>query len=298
MKRPLTTSLFTMLVSVILVVSCVSKPATPVAETPAAAPVAATPAKVAKQRTVVTKVPVLVKESHFYSDGLLDSYDVYTLDAAKKALVQKDSFDVSRPEAVLRLVPEYKAGLLSAESVYESDGKLRSRRELSYDASGLLVQERSLDAKGKQQSSSTYSYDAKGRKAEWRAMDGSGAVKASSVYVYGADGLARIDMKDAGGALTGSIKLEYKGGKLAKRSYFGPDGTLQKFEAYSYDGSQSSSVEYRRSDGGLVSKTVYSYGPLGEVVKAVEYSTSGAPGLSSSYEYVVREDSSIETYYE
>jgi hypothetical protein len=297
MKSPLPASLFTMLISVILVVSCVSKPAAPVAAA-AAPPVTEAPAKVAKQRSVVTKVPVLAKESHFYADGLLDSYDLYKLDAAKKDLVEKDSFDVSRPEAVLRLVPEYKDGLLSAESVYESDGKLRSRRELSYDASGLLVQERSLDAKGKQQSASTYSYDAKGRKAEWRALDGSGAVKASSAYIYGADGLARIEMKDSGGAATGSMKLEYKGGKLAKRSYFGADGALQKYEVYSYDGAQPSSIEYRRSDGGLVSKTAYSYGSLGEVVKAVEYSASGAPGASTTYEYVVREDSSTETYYE
>jgi len=90
----------------------------------------------------------------------------------------------------------------------------------------------------------------------------------------------------------------YDGDRLAKRSYFGADGTLQKFESYTYEGPSLAAVEYHRADGSLVSKTANSYGPLGQLVKAVEYSPTGAAGNYTVYEYQVREDSEIETYYE
>lgn len=297
MKSSLLKSIFTMAVTVAFVASCATKAATP----PVPAPVVeapAAPAKVAKQRTVVTKVPFLVKESSFYSDGLADEYIVYKLDEGKKNAVEKASYDASRPDPVTRIMSEYKDGRLAAESTYESDGKLRGRRELAYDGAGRLVSERSLDAKGKVQSSSSYGYDAKGRKAEWRALDATGAAKATSTYAYGPDGLVGVEMRDAGGKKTGTIALEYALGMLAKRSYFGADGALQKFEAYAYDGKLLSSVENRRADGSFASKTGYAYGPMGELVKAVEYDSSGAAGAYSTYEYLVREDSSTETYYE
>ena len=312
MKRSLFVSIFTSAVIALILASCASK-APPPAPAPAQAPPAveapaptpepaaveqAAPVKVAKQRTVVTKVPVLVKEATYYSDGQPDEYFVYKLDEGKKNVVEKDSLDTTRPDPVQRLLSEYSDGLLTVESVYESNGALRSRRELSYDAQGRLAQERTLDAKGKVQSSSAYAYDAAGRKIEWRVLDSSGAVKATSSYTYGTEGMLGVEMKDAADKSTGKIKLEYAAGLLAKRSYLGSDGTLQKYEAYSYEGGLLASVEYRRADGSLSSKTAYSRGPLGELVKAVEYDASGASGPYSTYEYVVREDSAIETYYE
>ncbi len=273
--------------------ACATKGPSPVASQ-AAAPAA----KSAKTRIVATKVPVLVKETSFYSDGLADEYTLYKLDDAKKLTTERDRFDASRAEAIERAAVEFAAGRPSAETIYESDGKLRSRREMGYDSAGRLISERLIDAKGKALSSSAYSYDAEGRKVEWRALDGSGAVKAVTSYAYGPDGLVGVEMKDSGGAPTGSIKLEYSGGKLAKRSYFGADKALQRFEAYAYSGALLSSRETRRADGSLVSKTAFEYGGLGELVKATDYGASGSVSGYTIYEYVVREDSSTETYFE
>lgn len=169
---------------------------------------------------------------------------------------------------------------------------------MSYDASGRLASERLIDANGKVLSSSLFSYDSEGRKAEWRALDGAGSVKAVSSYAYGKDGLAGVGMKDSGGALTGEIRLEYAGGKLAKRSYFGADKVLQQYEAYAYTGALLSSRETRRADGSLLSKAAFAYGGLGELAKATDYNASGAVSAYTTYEYVVREDSSTETYFE
>ena len=105
-------------------------------------------------------------------------------------------------------------------------------------------------------------------------------------------------MKDAGGKTTGTIKLDYLNGKLAKRSYIGANGALQKFEALVYEGDSLSAVEYHRADGSLASKTVYSYDTMGALDKTAEFDASGKAGVYSTYKYIVREDSSIETYYE
>jgi hypothetical protein len=247
---------------------------------------------------VVTKVPVLVREASFYADGLADEYVAYKLDEAKKAVVEKARYDVSRPDPVERTVFEYKDGREAAESLYESDGKLRSRRELGYDAAGRLASERMVDASGKALSSSSYAYDSAGRKVEWRAQDGAGGVKAVTSYAYGADGLGAVVMKDSGGSVTGSIKLEYAGGKLARRSYFSAGGALEKYESYSYSGELLSAVEVRRADSSLASRMAYEYGPLGQALKATSYGASGSATGYTTYEYVVREDSATETYYE
>jgi antitoxin component YwqK of YwqJK toxin-antitoxin module len=270
---------------------CASKPASPVSASKATG-------KVAKQRSVAAKVPVLVKETSFYSDGLVDVFVLYKLDDAKKAVIERDKFDATRADPIERAVFEYKDGRETAETIYESDGKLRNRRELGYDAAGRMASDRVLDAQGKAQSGSAYSYDASGRKVEWRALDGSGATKALSAYAYGKDGLNAVEMQNSGGAPTGSIKLEYSGGNLSKRSYFGADKVLQKYEAYAYSGSRVSAVETRGADGSLVVKIAYEYGSLGELVKATEYSASGSVSGYTTYEYVVREDASTETYYE
>jgi hypothetical protein len=305
MKRLASISICSLALVALLAISCASSAPAPAEapaqvknEAPAPAPEAKAPEKVAKQRTVVTKVPVLVKETSFYPDGLKDEYSTYKLDEAKRNILEKVTYDAARAEPTERLVSEYKDGVLAAETIYESDGKVRTRRELSYDGQGRLVSERVLDAKGKGQSSSSYSYDDKGRKVEWRALDGSGSLKALTSYSYGADGLAAMNLKNASGASTGSIKLEYQGGKLARRSYLAMDGSLQKYEAYVYADGRLSAVENRRADGSLASKTSYEYGPIGEVLKTVESDSSSSVKGYSLYEYVIREDSSIETYYE
>jgi hypothetical protein len=294
MKKSTYLSICTLVIAINALAGCATPGASPAGKAKEATAVQ----KIAKQRTVVTKVPVLVKETSFYSDGLVDQYITYKFDDAKKLLLEKATYDTSRSDPVERLAFEYKDGRETAETLYESDGKVRSRRELSYDAKGLLASERVLDSKGTVQSSSAYAFDAKGRKTEWRVLDASGSAKALTSYVYGTDGLSAIEMRDIGGKVTGTIKLEYAAGKLDKRSYFGPDGALQKYEAYVYSGELLSSLESRRADGSLEGKTAYDYGSSGELAKASEYDASGALRSSTGYEYMFREDSSIETYYE
>ncbi len=256
----------------------------------------AAPQKVAKERILIVKVPVLVKESSFYPDGLLDEYAVYKYDESKTRLLEKATFDGSRPDPVERLVSEWKDGRLASDTAYDAEGRVRLRREYGYDQAGRLVSERASDAKGQPLSSSTYAYDGQGRRIEWRAFDGAGLLKAITTYGYAP---ARIDMKDAAGKPTGSILTELLAdGRPAKRIYLAADGATQRTEAYEYVAAGPSSLEVRRPDGGVVTRTTYAYGASGELLSSSTSDGSGAVRETRSYEYAIREDSKTEIYYE
>ena len=288
MKRHGFVSLSCLALAALLVSSCASGPA-PVPEAP----------KVRKERTVPVDVPVLVKETSFFADGAVDEYIVYKYDAAFLILLGKDSYDVSRPDPVERMVAEVEGGRVKAESTYGADGKLRFRRELSWDQAGRLAGERSLDAKGAVQSSSTYAYDAAGNRSEWRAFDGQGILKAVTTYGYADGRLVLIDMKDGAGARTGSIAVEYDAaGLMVKRSYRAPDGSLQKYESFVYVGARLAALETHRADGFLVSKTAYAYGELGQVLAAVTTDASGAVKDRRAFDYSIRQDQKTEVYWE
>jgi hypothetical protein len=301
MKRSLLSAFALLAGAAIVLSSCASTGkapvAAPVASTaPAVAPEPVPAPKVAKQRTLIVKAPILVKESSFYPDGLLDEYVVYKYDDTKTRLLEKSTFDAARPDPTEREVSEWKDGKLAAETVFDADGKIKLRREYAYTAAGKLASERVLDAKGKLQSSSTYAYDAAGAKTEWRAFDGEGLLKAVTSYAP-----TRIEMKNSGGALTGSISIETgPGGVPLAYTYFAADGTKQKIEIYFYATGSAvpAAIETRRADGTVTSKTSYAYGSLGELVKSVTVDGSGGVRDTRSYDYAIREDSRIETYYE
>jgi YD repeat-containing protein len=278
-----------------LLFSCAGQPKP--AGRSAAAP--AIPEKQRKERSVPVKVPVLVKETSLYADGLVDEYVVYKYDDALAALVEKDSFDGSRPDPFERVVVENAAGRMAADTVYDTDGKAKVRHEYSYAKAGLLTQERILDSKGNPQSSSTYSYNASGARTEWRAFDGKGVLKAVTRYSYEKGKIVLIDMSDANGARTGSIVTEYDAAGLPfKRSYKAADGSLQKYELSTFDSGKAMVVETHHADDALAFKIANTYGPLGELLSATTTDASGAVKDRRTYEYRVRQDTKTEVYYE
>lgn len=289
-----------------IIASCASSGPTP---TPKPGPTPSpTAQRVQKQRTVMVKVPVVVKESSYYADGLLDGYTVYKYDSANKNLLEKDTFDSSRADPMERVVSEWKGALLVDDVVYDKDNKVKLRHDYGYDAAGRLVSDKVSDSNGLPTSASAYAYDAQGNKIEWRALDGAGILKAITTYSYGkpdASGsspLQLISLKDASGTVTGSIKLTYDStGRLVRRDYLAADGSSQKSEVYAYASAADkspSALETRRADGSLSAKTVYQNGDLGQVLKATDTTGSGSVRGFKQYEYVIREDAVIQVYYE
>jgi YD repeat-containing protein len=284
--------------------SCAGGPAPKPAE-PAVAAAQAAPAKVRKERTVIVKTPVLLKETVLYPDGLVDSYTVYTYDAARLKLLSKAVFDPARVDPVEKTVFEYGAdGNVAAENVFGSDGAQKTRHEVVWntgkDKAGQIVTERDLDAKNQVQFSSAYEYDKDGRRLSWKTYDSKGGLKATTSYGYDATGrLALIELKNSAGTVTMSIKVEYSGdGASEKRSYFAPDGSLQKIELSTLVNGRLTRFETRRADGSLAEAVDYQLGPLGERIGSVTTDGSGKVKEKRGAEYYVREDQKIEVYYE
>jgi YD repeat-containing protein len=290
MKRPgfAILSLTALVGAALLVSACAGAPAK-----------APEPQKQRKERTVTVQVPVLVKETSFYADGLVDEYFVYKYDAGLTVLLGKDSYDASRPDPIERMVTEVEAGRIKAEASLGPDGKLRFRVERSWDSAGRPIAERTFDAKGGLQSSSSYAYDAAGNRVEWKAFDGKGILKATTRYNHENGRLVLIDMRDGSGNRIGTIAVAYDAaGHVVKRSYLAGDGSLQKTEESTWNGALLTSVETKRADGSLLSKTAYAYGELGQVLSSVTTDSSGAVKDKRAFEYSIRQDQKTEVYWE
>jgi len=280
-----------------LVMSCASAP-TPAAK-PAATPAPKTP--VQKERTVTVRTPVLVKETVFYPDGLVDTYTTYKYDDSLNRLLEKTTFDPTRPDPIERVVSEYDAnGILTDDLTYGSDGSLKVRHDISWTPGKLIASEKGQDAKGVGQFSSSYTYDQAGNRSTWKAFDGSGALRATTNYSYDSNRhLILIEMRNPANALTGSIKISYApDGSTETWTYLGSDGSVQKSEVSILKGGKVMRFEVRHQDNSLAEATDYTYGPDGERLTAVLSDAAGKVKEKRSFDYLIRSDQKLETYYE
>ena len=283
--------------ALILAISCASSPSA----TSKPAPEAAPKAPVLKERIVTLRTPVLVKETVFYPDGLVDTYSVYKYDDSLTRLLEKTTFDPTRPDPIERVVSEYDAkGILADELDYGSDGSLRVRHDMTWTAGRLLAYENGQDAKGIGQFSSSYTYNQLGNRSLWQAFDGSGALRATTSYAYDSGNrLVLIEIRNPANALTGSIKIIYAAdGSAETWAYLGSDGSLQKSEVSILKNGKILRFEVRHPDNSLAEATDYTYGPDGERLTALLSDASGKVKEKRSFEYLVRQDQKVETYYE
>ncbi|HUX36620.1 MAG TPA: hypothetical protein VMV44_01840 [Rectinemataceae bacterium] len=256
---------------------------------------------VKKERTVTLNTPVLVKETVFYPDGLVDTYTVFKYDDSLKRLLEKTTFDPARPDPIERVVSEYDtAGVLVDELSYGSNGSLRSKKDLSWTKEGLLASEKGADSKGLGQFASNYGYDKAGRRVLWQAFDGAGILRAATSYAY--DGQGRpvlIEIRNAAKALTSSIEIAYApDGSSETRNYLAADGSVQSIEVSLFKDGRLVHFELRHPDNSLVEATDYSYGPDGQRLTSVLSDPAGKVKERRSFEYAIRQDQKVEIYYE
>ena len=252
-----------------------------------------------KERVETVRVPVLLKESSYFADGILDRTATYTYDTTLKFLLEKRVQEPSRTEPTERTVYEYAGTAPASISVYDFEGKLRMHTDFKVDAAGRVLQETVSDPRGTPQSQVRYEYDPAGLRTSRRVYDGAGALLAISEYSYTAGRLAVVILKDSAERPAGRVEHEYDPeGRLVVRVGFDPSGAVAQRERFAYAGGALTEERLERGDGRVERRTVHEAGPEGAPVKSTVYDGAGRIRDVRVYEYGFRSEERTVVYYE
>jgi hypothetical protein len=267
----------------------------PAVDTPVAA---AKPEPVLKQRTEEYRVPVVLRETKTFADGLVDQTTEHTWSGDYARMISSIIRKPSLPEPAGKTSYEYKDGMLAVRINYGSDGAVLNRSSLDYDAASQPVRETVADGKGVVQSVSEWSWT-DGLKTEWRVLDAKGLALAKTLYRYQDGLLAELLMYDGAGNSTGRGEYRYNGdGALVGIQYFSAAGNPQDRVEYVIEGGVPVQEKSFRADGRLERSRLFEYGPEGQVLKMTLADASGRHRESTSYEYAFRTETRTVSYYE
>lgn len=286
-----------------LALSCASQPAPSMQDTqPPAEAVPAAPVipagPVRKERLESYTVPVVIKETVSFADGLIDKTIAYTYDEGYVKLLSTVSRKPSAKNALESTSYEYLGETVASKSAFGPDGTRASKYEYLYGSHGELVKETVLDAKGIVQSVSEWTWD-NGRKSNWRVLTGAGLIQARTEYFYDVGRLAVARLLDGSGNEKGRIEYVYaEGGALVQVKYFtaagSPDGRID----YALkDGTVAQESVYR-ADGRLERRLSFAYGPDGALIKKTLADSAGKTREITTYEYAYRTETRTVVYYE
>lgn len=252
-----------------------------------------------KERIETVRVPVLLKETSYFANGVLDRTVTYTYDTSLKLLMEKKVQEPSRAEPTERSTYEYAAGAPVSTSVFDYEGKLKSRTDFKVDPSGRVTQETLSDSKGAPQYSYRYEYDTSGLRTRRRVYDGAGALLALSEYSYAAGRLSVVILKDAAERPAGRVEHEYdSAGRLVLRVTFDPAGAVGQRERYVYSSGALTEERVERGDGRVERRTTYEPGPEGAPLKSTLYDGAGRVRDVRVYEHAFRSEERTVVYYE
>lgn len=307
------------LMVILAMASCVSSPAVdtpqtgtsdtmlsqtkePISITPApAASIQAAPAKpepVLRERVEEYQVPVLLKETRTFADGLIDQITENTWSPDLSHILSSVTRKPSLPEPSGRTTYTYANKLLVTRSTFGADGTLLNRSNFEYDSEGNLLRETMTDGKGAIQSVSEWVWS-EGRKQEWRVLDARGMVLARTSYRYQNGLLSELILSDGAGNTTGKGTHQYdKEGLLTGIRYFSASGTPQERIEYLLENRRVVQEKIFRADGRLERGLLYEYGPEGQILKMTLTDASGRPRESTAYEYTFRTEKRSVFYHE
>lgn len=265
----------------------------------ASAPPEKAPEPQRKERIETVRVPVLLKETSYFANGVLDRTITYAYDEDRKLLRERAVREPSRSEPTERTVHEYSGGVLSSTTVLDYEGRIKTKTEFEANAAGQIVRETVKDAKGVAKASFRYEYDLTGLRTGRKVYDGSGALLAVSEYSYSSGRLSVVIPKDATGRPTGRVEHEYDpDGRLLTRTTFDPAGAVSQRDRYSYKNGILAEERTEAGDGKMERRVVYEIGPEGAPVKSTLYDASGRVRDTRIYEHAFRTEERTVVYYE
>lgn len=272
--------------------SCATRPASP----PATGQEATAPAQERREYLKEVEIPVLVKETVSFADGVVDRVVTHEYDDGLTWLLA--SYTSKPSSAAGRISYAYADGRLASKASYAEDGSLSSRGEYAYDADGKLVRETALDGRGAVQSVSEWTWEG-GLRMSWRVSSGDGAVLGRTDYYYDDGRLASARLHDGSGGSKGRVEYAYDAdGSLAATRYFDADGKADGRIEYRRDGGLLVEESVYRADGRLERRLTYAYGPAGELSRKTLHDGSGRARELVDYEYAFRTVTETVVYYE
>ncbi|MDC7225560.1 MAG: hypothetical protein PQJ61_02220 [Spirochaetales bacterium] len=237
----------------------------------------------------IVKIPYVLKNTNYFSDGYIESYMVYTYDENMK-VVREDLFD-SFDEIIESAVSEVLEDGSVKRELFDSRGILKSWRKTVNDGNENPIRIESYSADDELQTVSEYSYNEIGGKTLWRVLDADGIVISETRYLY-EDGLnTRIDIYDASMTLYEYFVNEYEDGRRVKNSHFDADGKLKAAIEYVYTEGAVSAEKYLRANGSTSRTVSYINDAEGSHLKAEYFDGNGKlkDWTETEYEYVSEE---------
>ena len=253
---------------------------------------------VLKERLEEYQVPVILKETKTFADGIVDQITENTWSPDYTRILSSLTRKPSLPDPVGRASYTYKDGLLASRSSFGPDSALQNRSAFDYDAQGRLIRETMVDGKGVIQSVSEWSWSEEG-KTEWRVLDATGRILARTAYHYENGRLSVLQMSDGAGNSTGRGEYQYNNeGQLVGIRYFNAAGTPQDRIEYALENGRPIQEKSFRADGRLERGLLYNYGPEGQILTITLTDASGRRRESTSFDYTFRTETRTVFYYE
>jgi len=189
-----------------------------------------------KEKTVVVRIPRLIKESSLLSDGTVDEIRTYSY-SPDGTRIEKEELKDSASQEILETVEyRFRNGAITERIVLDRDKKPKGRKSFTYTAAGLVESETFYDKKDVVQAVSRYTYDDAGKKIEWTTLDASGVILAITKYGYANGRLQKITLLGPSGKVDMEISFAYdeKGNKI-RETYTNSVGKIEKEIGFVYD---------------------------------------------------------------
>lgn len=239
--------------------------------------------------TKIVELPYIVRETSFFSDGYIDGYKVYTYND-DMSLAREDLFD-SFDEIIESIVFEELSDGTVKKSLFDAGGSLQSWKMITSSPEGLVTKIESYNSEDKLQTISEYTYDSQGNKTLWTVYDGDKVVLSETEYIYEAGMNIRIDLYDAGLKLREYFVNEYSGGLLIKNTHFDENDKIKAVIEYAYTGSELTKKSYLRANGSISRTVKYTNDDKGSPVKLEYFDGNGKlkDWNEKEYEYISKE---------
>lgn len=229
-----------------------------VIESPSPSPEPA-PVKKAVNKTVVVKVPRILRDETRYADDSLCQIVVTSYDSGGN-VVKEETLNQKKQLMFRKLIELSADGRLQTVTTSNQYNEIQGIAQRDLDAQGRIVQERLLNAKKELQSVSEFAWDADGNPISWISRERDHALVVATTYLLAAGRVQAIELRDEKGLLIRRFAQTWdSAGQLIRKTEFDPSGAALTTINYFYAQGLLDREEYHKADGSLVRSIVYQY---------------------------------------